>query len=496
MTLANHSDENQHIAKGALINFFGFFARFSRGLLLILIARLYGSDTLGTYTISFAIMEIFSRVIGLGFDWGLVDSYVKSKIITNHAQLKSFTLFLIKRFSLISILLVFVAICVLNSVAKNYFRDTKVLYSTCIFLFALPFSCSTRIITSAFRIKKEIKYEVYISSIIEPLCLLLFGVMSYLFNRNIYFLVSTQIFANMIGFLSAYFFFNKIFPVSLDFNIHSFSWKSFFAHSIPSSFSEFINLVKQKLDLLVIGKLLPLNEVGIYSGVLELSLIIKKMSQVFEPISIPILGSYLAQNKILHLESQFKSIFKWVFTLASIVFASMILAPDFFLSFYGSNFKNYENIFIILSFGMFISTIFNINEIMLVIGGRSYLNLFISLIYILVGTILSVFLTKEYGLFGVSLATTLSAILFATIKYALTKSIFKYSHSTLQIFKLFLSLILSCLIAFLIKNVFAFKHSIGAVFIFLLVYIPIYKKLFYSSDDQSIITSLRNKFNF
>ena len=228
-------------------------------------------------------------------------------------------------------------------------------------------------------------------------------------------------------------------------------YKSFFQYSFFSFLGNIGNFIAIKIDKIMIGEYISMQEVGVYSTILGVISLISMPQLGLFNISAPIINAYLEEGKMEELDRFHKKTSLSLFFLGTLFFTGILCGFPYLTAFIKNGDLLLESSPVIWVLGSAIlvdlATGFNGNIISL---SRYYrFNIFIMLLLSIV-TIGTNYLFLSYtglGIVGVALATALSLLLYNAIKLLFNYKKFKVHPFTIEMVLLailsFLAVIIS-----------------------------------------------------
>ena len=192
---------------------------------------------------------------------------------------------------------------------------------------------------SKIAIQKELDFKLLsiidsISSIIS----LIAAIVLIFLNFKIYALVYSYIILILTSFISYFIFGRKYTNIYLHFNFSEIL--KFFKVAIYNFLGQLINFLSKEIDILLIGKLMGMDNLGLYS--LAKQLVIKPMNiinPILTKVFLPILSTL--QNSITKITIEYSKLFNQIISINLIIYSIIfVLAEYIILGFYGSSFLN------------------------------------------------------------------------------------------------------------------------------------------------------------
>ena len=408
--------KNKFAVDSIYLFFMQFILAVSAILNNIIIGNAYGSEGLGVFNQVVAFYFIASTFAALGLNNAtLKHASVESNDKSELKYLLSTNLYI----TLISSSIISTIIFLSTIYTPFLYSNNLVARSVTFISVALPFFGINKNLLSYLNALRQIK----LFSIIRSLRWILLLIVLLIFTRaNVSIEYTPLVFAISEIFLTiALIIINKD---SIGFSFSRKWAKISLSFGIQSFLAEILSISNDKVDLLIIGYLLSVKEVGIYSFAVSIARGILQIPVVFLQNFNPIVAKLWAENKKEQLNGYVKKIKK---------FSLIILLPSWFLisilyyilinyimiNEYADSFF----IFLVLSIGIFIFSNFSWTGLMLIMGGFLKQNL-IRILFMLIFSTTSLFIiTSSLGLWGATIATSINFIVFSIIQILALKKI-------------------------------------------------------------------------
>jgi O-antigen/teichoic acid export membrane protein len=404
------ADEPKHLVRGVLVNLGGILVKVSRPIYLLLFSRLLGVESFGLYMLAFATWEAVSKFAILGLNWGAkqVVGYLKS---TGRAEEIRPAVGKILAVTLVFSSLVAVALALSAGMIANLFDQPDLARLLRILCLGLPTLCGMYVLAYSYRPTLDMRYELYVCSVIEPVGVLVMGVLFIRAGWNLEGVALAHVLASASAFAAALFFFFRLYPPGGK-SGSRMDWEMLFHGSVGMGGMELLNNVKMRLDLFVLARFLPLSYVGIYGAIVEIASLLKKLRAAIDPILMPIAQKLIIEKDKEKLKEGLALTLSWSLQLGLAFFGVICLIPETLISLFGADFvrEGAGAVLIILSIGQFFNMSLGLLEGVLAITGFAYAMLANVITLILVNLFLLILLVPEGGLAGAALATTSSYV--------------------------------------------------------------------------------------
>lgn len=341
-------------------------------------------------------------------------------------------------------------------------------------------------------LQKELKFKILAKvKIFSEVASLVLAIVLAVSGFGIWSLVYSLLLASVLNTLGSIYFEYRAHPLILYCNISK--TKHLYSIGLYQTGAQILDYLSSQIDILLLGRLLPIGEMGIYSIVKTLVVrVYSSINQIFTKVSIPLL-SEIQFDKIL-LKKQYLSIIKIISIVNAFVFLIIIVNSTFVLQlFYGSNFSNYGYILSILCVWGYFSSLVNCAASIIIATGKTKIGflwtqvrLFLNPIFIFMGA-------YYWGMLGVCISQAIYSVFVLLIYHRIVISRIISIISFLDIFECFRkALILSVVIAtifILMEN--NFKILVSYNWIYFILSSLLISLLYFIFQKRDIISNLK-----
>ncbi|WP_276278585.1 oligosaccharide flippase family protein [Haloarcula regularis] len=195
------------------------------------------------------------------------------------------------------------------------------------------------------------------------------------------------------------------------------SIRKFLTFSWPLAFSSSFVLLMSQLDILMIGVFLSSREVGLYRAVQPLKEVVLFFLTSFVFLYLPIATEYYAGDRYSDLRDLYLTSTKWIVTVTfPIVLTSVLFANDIIRILFGKSYTPASTAFAILVIGMFTRVIVGPNGATIQAINRSEIEMYASLLGMVVNVGFNIMLIPLIGIKGAAIATSFGFIFYNLIE--------------------------------------------------------------------------------
>lgn len=397
--------------RGVLMNGLGILVKASRTFYLILFSRMLGAEGFGIYLLAFALQEFISKFAILGLNWGA------KQVVGNlrsHGKIASIRPTVVR---ILCITLLFSS-CVALGMAgaadwiASLLGQETVAAPLRIFAVGFPFLCGMYVLVYSFRPALNMKYEMYVTSIFEPMTVLVIGVIILQQSRTVEMLAYAHVAASMVGFLAAVYYFNRIYPSINRGSRAEIDWGMLFHGSAGMGGMELLGNLQGKVDLLFLALYFPPQVIGVYGAATQIVSLLRKAKAAFDPILMPIAQGLFLSGEKHRLQGEVTRAVSWAMYIGLLLMGLIILLPDQLLGLFGKEFSGeiYGRVLVILAVGQFFYMSMGLCEGILAITGHAYVTLVSAVLLLLTEVLLLLALIPVWGLLGAAMAASLPFI--------------------------------------------------------------------------------------
>ncbi len=490
------------LVKSSIIVFIGlFFSKLLTYVYRIIIARYYGPEIYGIFSLAVMIFGWILAFSSLGLPEGLIRYIALYRGEKDERKIKHVTRTSIKL--LLATGLIFgIILFFLSAPLSKFFNTVELEIFLKIFAFLLPFALFMNLFLSIIRAYEKITAFSLISNILFALIpFLALSIFIFLkLPRDSSIAISYSLGFVLAFFVSFIFIKLKIKTVyghyKLNSNLKKKITKNLFSYSWPLIFLGILVSFLYWVDSIVIGRFRGVEEVGLYNAAVPIVGLLVIVSSLFTQLLFPLITREYSSGKMKSIEELSKQVNKWVWVLNFPLFLVIFIFPETLLRIlFGHPYVAVASALRILSVGAFLanSSIVSINLLSML--GKSKTLLVDILVVSIINLILNILLVPKYGLNGAAFSTSFSWFLITVILLVQIKrfmNIFPFRRKILRIILVSIPLVI---LFFYLKTIITttlnmfFLASLFVLLYFLIIF------LFSCLDrnDMMILKKIRSK---
>jgi len=470
--------EIKTMARGGSLIFIGTFITYFLGYLIrIIVARAIGPSGYGLISLGLAVLGILISFSQFGAYKGIMRfvSYYKAK---NQQEKTKGTIVSGMKFTFTTSVIFAVFMFLLaEKISISFFNEPNLVPLIQILSFALPFSVLVQTFNSSMIGLKGVRYYVYTQDILKNTTTLIFLlVIIFLFGKSII----PISFSYLLGFITtflfaAYFMKSKILstfgkaikPVSTLRELLTFSW--------PLALINLLSIIISWSDTVFLGYFSTAQDVGIYNAALSTASIITIISSSFGLVSIPVMSELYSRKEYKKLKQIYRITTKWLFITTLPVFFVILFLPQASLRLlFGSQYLGGVSSLIILSCGMFITTVLGLVGSFILAIGKTRTILFLNLAGAVVSILLNTTLIPYIGITGAAIAKSFTQALPATLGLLFIYYHIKSHPFSFTLLKPFIAAVLAMALIYPLASHFLSIYSSLILLMFAFLYLSIY----------------------
>lgn len=450
--------------------------RVSRYFIAILVIRLLGVTNYGYYVLGLSIIEISSIFALFGMHYGVFRFVPIYRGEENKEKIKGVILFALKWTFIISVFISIIVYFCSSAISNHFYKKPALEVFIKILVFGLPFIAMTQVCINVIKGFNVIKYKVIIEDIVRYSSRILLLLFCMLFGLKVYGVLAVNLATNIMSFVLGLIFVFKTFPELSNSDLKpEIDERPFLMFSIPLFLTGFMNIVLNKIDILMISYFMDADKVGIYNVAHRIAVLVFFVSSSIFAVFTPTLAEFLGKGQIDRIREYYKKTTRWALLVTAPIFSLVILLSEELLSMFGSEFEVGKQPLIILAASYLINSVLGFAGQILTVSGRSKLILANSLGAGILNIILNLLLIPRYGIQGAAVATGFSIFIANVARAVEILVLEKMSAINKQLLKPILIGFTVLLIMFGVKITLlpdsSFFWSVGLSGIYLMLYV-------------------------
>ncbi len=486
-----------HIASGAGVNFFGTILRtiFSFGTMLVISHVLTVSD-LGYYSFGTALAFVGLYACGFGLDMGLwryISAYFAKRDFRKlRGAFFSSILISLPVSIIFSILLIFFA----EPISNLVFSNGDFAFPLKMFALTIPLLLLARIFNAATQGFQIMRYAVYRDIIEQGLRFFLTAGLFLLGLK-----LGGALWANLIAIavvtVISLYFLEKVYPMVTSKEKIQMRIRETIKFSAPMGMSQVLAYLLLYMDTILLGYYGTAHQVGLYSVAVRIIIIAATVQVAFSTMFAPVISELITRSRHGELAELYTKVTRWTIMLSLPVFLPLMIFPSYMLKVFGTQFTVVSGSLIILAVGQMINVLTGPVGVMIIMSGRSGLELFNNLLSWIISLVICVILIPRWGIPGAAIANASAAASVNILRALEVYWLMKVHPYSLNFFKLGVASSIACLLTLLGFNLAPLGSGIASVIVWTLVLITLYGAsiilMGIDKDDSAMLSQLRAK---
>ena len=485
----NHSGK---IAKEATISFMGMgFGDGARYLFTAILARFAGVEFLGIYSLASSVTrigEVFGRA---GLHSGVMRFVSRLDKETEIETVRQRILSGLKLGLLFGIVIMILQIALADWLAFELFNGSDLLKTVLIIsAVSLPFATIMAISAFATQGYKLLKYKVMVLNIIRPAIMLVCVLVSISFFTKDTAVKYPLLISAVFSSFAAIIFLNKLTNIKISQIFSGVIDKELLRFSYPLMFVTILGTLMHWMDILMLGYFTDTTTVGLYHPAARTAGLLRTVLLAFMGIFAPMMSDYHRQGDVGEMGKLYKLIVRWIVSLSLPLAIIIIIYSKKIMLLFGVEYLSASNVLMVLTTAAFIQTLFGGGGQTLTMTGFTKVNLFNSIIVVLINITLNLLWIPQYGIIGAAYATLISMALLGLLRIVEVNHLIKITPFSLKLMKPIIAGVIMTAVLIYIKPVVLPLHTITSLIIITLVgllsFFTMLWLLRFDADDRKI----------
>lgn len=490
------------IVKYSFIVFLGvIFAKLFSYVYRIIIARYYGVEVYGLFSLALATILLFCTIANIGLNEGILRyvSFYRGK--KKFSEIKYLARRVIVFLGISGIVVGSLLFLFSDFISLDIFNKPGLAIYLKFFSFSIPLIVLSGIFLSYLSAFENFAWRSFLSDILNPTAKVLILALLIFFGFGFISIIISYLFATLIVFIVSFFIFRKIIvkiPVnSTKINKKTNLMRELLNYSWPLSLFYLTGTIFHQTDTFILGIYKTTEVVGVYNAALPISILIAFPATLFIQLFFPIVTKEYSRNNKEVVKQLTQQIGKWTFILTLPLFILFLLFPGILLNIlFGPEYLSAVTALRFLTIGALFISMFTYSKNLLATTGKSRLLLVDFLILSIFNVILNIILIPKYGINGAAFSTMFSLIILYLIFFIQTYKDLKIVPFRRKMGRIFLVSLIPLTILLLIRNFYSLDF-LGIIlltcFFFLTYFLLIIKTNCLDENDKMIIDSIRKR---
>jgi O-antigen/teichoic acid export membrane protein len=179
---------------------------------------------------------------------------------------------------------------------------------------------------------------------------------------------------------------------------------AFVRYSFPRALSGVASLALQRLDIVLVDAFKGPTDAALYTAATRFLVVGQFLGQSIQLAMQPRVSALLGRNEMAEAQDLFRVTTAWLVLLTWPLYVSVAVFPHVFLTVFGHSYAGGATVVVILALSMLMATITGQVDVMVAMGGRSWLSLANVSLSLLVNVVLNLILIPRYGIVGAAIS--------------------------------------------------------------------------------------------
>jgi O-antigen/teichoic acid export membrane protein len=266
--------------------------------------------------------------------------------------------------------------------------------------------------------------------------------------------------------------------------------KELLRFSYPLMFVTILGTLMHWMDILMLGYFTDTTTVGLYHPAARTAGLLRTVLLAFMGIFAPMMSDYHRQGDVGEMGKLYKLIVRWIVSLSLPLAIIIIIYSKKIMLLFGVEYLSASNVLMVLTTAAFIQTLFGGGGQTLTMTGFTKVNLFNSIIVVLINITLNLLWIPQYGIIGAAYATLISMALLGLLRIVEVNHLIKITPFSLKLMKPIIAGVIMTAVLIYIKPVVLPLHTITSLIIITLVgllsFFTMLWLLRFDADDRKI----------
>ncbi|MHB8160088.1 MAG: flippase [Thermoleophilia bacterium] len=406
-----------HVARGAIINLSGLLSRMAfLYVYTFILARVLPVDDLGSYFLMVTIINLLGLAAMVGLDLGVVrfvSLFAGEQKFGLARQVVWYGLMFGLPAGAAFTTLIFLAA---PAVSERLFASSPGSVTALrVFALSIPFLVATRIYNATTQGMHRMQYQVYSRDIGEQVFKIALSVAALALGAGLLGVVWANVAALALATGISMYFALMVLPKPVPGQraaeaaglAENPAW-TILRYSYPLALAGILVALWLQVDTLLLGYFGTTTDVGYYGVAIKLAIFGSKIITAFGTVFTPIIADLWNRQRTGELLVLYRITTRWIFILTLPVFLVMAIFADSIMSIFGAGFTAGSVALVLLATGQMFNAATGAAGLMVLMSGRSRLELLNVATTLAIDVALCVVLIPTYGLVGAAIANLVS----------------------------------------------------------------------------------------
>ena len=478
----------------------------------VIIARYFGAETYGLYSLAIMVTAWFSLIASLGFSESLT-RYLPLLIGKKKTESARYLFkFSIKILTFSSILLGILLFLLSELIAINIFHNENLIIYLKFFSLAIPLIVLGTPFNAALRSYGKTTWQALVGYVFHNVANVVLIIILLSLQLNTTAIILSYLFGFFVTFVCSYSISRYLLPELYQKNFLEKKQKKilnseFIKYSLPLLLASFVGVFYSWVDSFSLGYLKTAVEVGLYNAAMPIALLLGIAPELFMQLFFPLINKEYAKNNFYAIKELSKQVNKWIFIINIPAMVLIFTFPEIVINLlFGPEYLGASTALRLLSLSSFLLSAFvPVSRKIIQMKGKSHiflydvifagvLNLTLNILFIPLPKIW--IMENASGINGAALATLISSAVMSVVYTVEAGHYISATPFRRKIINISISALILGGILFFIKQFFIINllNTIILSLFFLLIYIAV---IFFTGcldkNDLLIVSSFKEK---
>lgn len=402
-----------HVARGAIINFSGILSRLAfLYVYTFILARALPVEDLGSYFLMVTMINLLGLAAMVGLDLGVVRFVSmfagENKFGMARRVVRYGLMFGLPVGAVFTILLFLVS----PAISERFFNSSPGSDTALrVFALSIPFLVAARIFNATTQGMHRMQYQVYSRDVGEQVFKVALSVAALALGAGLLGVVWANVAALALATGISLFFALMVLPkpapgqpaAEAEDVAESPVW-AVLRYSYPLALASILVALWLQVDTLLLGYYGTTTDVGYYGVAIKLAIFGSKIITAFGTVFTPIIADLWSRQRIGELQVLYRITTRWIFILSLPIFLVLAIFADSIMRIFGAGFTAGSVALVLLATGQMLNAATGAAGLMVLMSGRSRLELLNVATTLAIDVALCVVLIPSYGLVGAAIA--------------------------------------------------------------------------------------------
>ena len=417
------------LARGAMVNVVTLVAANLRAIFTLLIARLLGQGTLGTFGIAWSMTDLLSKIGTFGMDTSTIALVASRQAAGDTSGSRALLRRAILFGLLFSVVAALAGILAFQTIGKSLGQRPDLVRTTSLMLLAVPGIALYRISNGVSRGMKVMRHDLYSKGFTETFGTIACFLIAVAIGLRDLAPAVAVLFGTGAGGLMAFILARGLFVRPAQTSTAPLH-VPLLRFSAPIAIYSLLNLLIMRMDVLLLGFMGPsvgvsLSTIGIFVASVEVAGGMRKVRQAFDPMFTPIIARQSAMQDRAAMEQSFAQLGRWVLAAQLPLMGVLCLSGGIGLDIFGPGFRAGALWVGLLAVAHATNSFVGLAETVIMIQ-RPKLNLINSGVTVVLQLGASLLLIPRYGATGAALCMVLAYVTQGVLRYLELRFLFQW----------------------------------------------------------------------